>query len=284
MRGKNVGHKLWSIFGPMVIYMAISTVVQITVFFIYYAIQMPEFVNTVQTMDEFMQVYEKMLQEVLYHAAELTGLSALLTIPILAWMRRRDRKKGVWTEEAGSRNIAVSGYFWIPVLAIPISVVLNNLIVLSNVAAYSESYQNTTELLYMPSLPVQILCIVILAPIVEEYIFRGLIFVRIKQGIPAKFAIVFSALLFGFFHGNLVQFLYGFACGLLLAWLYEAYGTLKAPVIAHMVMNLASVLMTEFDVYVWMFSDMTRMAVLTILCAALASSAFLKVQGIRTRA
>jgi len=60
------------------------------------------------------------------------------------------------------------------------------------------------------------------APIAEELIFRGYI-----QGVLSrfgkKFAILCSALLFGIFHGNLVQTPYAFFAGLLLGYVAAEY-------------------------------------------------------------
>lgn len=50
----------------------------------------------------------------------------------------------------------------------------------------------------------------------------------------------------GVFHGNLVQRIYGFAMGLLLALVYETYGGLRASKWFHAMENPMSVLITNF--------------------------------------
>ena len=68
-----------------------------------------------------------------------------------------------------------------------------------------------------------ILYAVIIAPFVEECLFRGLIFNQLRhQG--RLFAIVISALLFALMHGNLMQFLTALFVGMLLALIRERYG------------------------------------------------------------
>lgn len=64
--------------------------------------------------------------------------------------------------------------------------------------------------------------------------------------INVKAAVIVSALFFGAFHGNLVQFVYAFIIGLMLAYVYEKFKTIWAPVIFHIGANLISVLITEF--------------------------------------
>ena len=62
----------------------------------------------------------------------------------------------------------------------------------------------------------------IAAPIVEEILFRGLV-QRSLLPFGKKFAIFGSALLFGMFHGNLVQTPYAFLVGLVLGYVAAEY-------------------------------------------------------------
>ena len=74
------------------------------------------------------------------------------------------------------------------------------------------------------------------APIVEEIVFRGVL-MRGLAPYGKRFAIVASAILFGFFHGNLVQSPYAFAVGLILGYTAMEYSIGWAMVL-HMVNNL----------------------------------------------
>lgn len=81
-----------------------------------------------------------------------------------------------------------------------------------------------------------ILYMVICAPFMEEYVFRKLIVertIRYGQGV----AVVVSGLMFGLFHGNLNQFVYAFALGCFLAFLYVKTGKLKITIAMHMMIN-----------------------------------------------
>jgi len=81
-----------------------------------------------------------------------------------------------------------------------------------------------------------IVYMVICAPFMEEYVFRKLIVdrtVRYGQGV----AVLVSGLMFGLFHGNLNQFIYAFALGCFLAFLYVKTGKLKITIALHMMIN-----------------------------------------------
>ena len=76
----------------------------------------------------------------------------------------------------------------------------------------------------------------IAAPITEELIFRGYIQGALSR-FGKKFAILCSALLFGIFHGNLVQIPYAFLAGLLLGYVAAEYHIIWSIAI-HMFNNL----------------------------------------------
>lgn len=78
-----------------------------------------------------------------------------------------------------------------------------------------------------------------LSPTAEELLFRGVIYQRLKKNMGWQTAAAGSALLFGIFHGNIVQFVYGSIMGLFLAAAYERYRTLAAPIVFHGAANLA---------------------------------------------
>ncbi|MBP3700750.1 MAG: CPBP family intramembrane metalloprotease, partial [Lachnospiraceae bacterium] len=72
---------------------------------------------------------------------------------------------------------------------------------------------------------------------------------RLKEYLPVKWALLLSALAFGIGHGNLVQGVYGFALGYMMAYLYERTGKLWVPVLFHIVANSISVLITESGIF-----------------------------------
>lgn len=83
-----------------------------------------------------------------------------------------------------------------------------------------------------------ILYVVILGPILEELIFRGLTFYYAKKCTKRFWlANVLQAVFFGIMHGNLVQGTYAFFLGLFLGWVYERFQSLYATMWMHIVFN-----------------------------------------------
>jgi membrane protease YdiL (CAAX protease family) len=94
--------------------------------------------------------------------------------------------------------------------------------------------------------PIQtILVVVICAPIVEEFLFRKILIDRLhKYGDGV--AIVISALVFGFYHGNITQFVYATLLGLVFGYVYAKSGNIKYSIGLHMVINFYGGFLSQF--------------------------------------
>lgn len=78
--------------------------------------------------------------------------------------------------------------------------------------------------------------LIIVAPIMEEIIFRGFLY---KKLIPygSKVYILFSAATFAMFHGNLNQMFYAFLLGIIFAYVMQVTQSIKYSIILHMIIN-----------------------------------------------
>lgn len=96
--------------------------------------------------------------------------------------------------------------------------------------------QNALNEFAMDTNPIKILVIVILAPLLEEYICRKLIIDRTQQ-YGEKLAVFLSALIFALMHQNLFQVFYAFGSGLLFGYIYIRTGRLRYSVLLHGIVN-----------------------------------------------
>ena len=96
--------------------------------------------------------------------------------------------------------------------------------------------QNTVAEYAMDSSPMKILVMVILAPLLEEYVCRKQIIDRTRQ-YGEKVAVFLSALTFGLLHQNLFQFFYAFGLGLVFGYIYIRTGRLRYTVLLHGIIN-----------------------------------------------
>lgn len=123
-------------------------------------------------------------------------------------------------------------------------VLVNTLIRVSGIAGIFTGFSLVSEQFYRPPLWLQVCAMGVGIPLAEELVFRGLVFGTVRKNRSFGQAAVMSALLFGIYHGNVLQGAYGFFMGILLAWVMERRRTISAPVLMHMSANMTSVVMT----------------------------------------
>lgn len=92
------------------------------------------------------------------------------------------------------------------------------------------------------------LCVVCITPLVEELVFRGLIYRQLRRAMPAGAAILLSALIFGSAHlgGSWLLMIPAFVVGLTNAYTLEKTGSLLPCIAAHFAANLSSLLQALF--------------------------------------
>ena len=76
----------------------------------------------------------------------------------------------------------------------------------------------------------------VLAPIVEEFIFRKWLIDRMHV-YGGRIAVMTSALMFGLFHGNFSQFFYAFFLGIVFGYVYYKSGKVINTILMHMIIN-----------------------------------------------
>lgn len=126
---------------------------------------------------------------------------------------------------------------------------LNFLYDLLRITHNSEAYKQTSEIQYAAAIPVGLILNGLLVPVVEELLFRGVLYNRMRKYLAYLPAIALSALCFGIYHQNLVQGSYAFLMGCVIAYFYECFGHFRVPVIAHAISNISAYLLTVYVMY-----------------------------------
>lgn len=91
---------------------------------------------------------------------------------------------------------------------------------------------------------------IVVAPIIEEIMFRGFLQPALKNSFGGRYAIVVTASLFAAVHMDMFAFLQIFILGMLLGYLYEKTQTLIASIVVHILHNsLTLVFLLYFKYY-----------------------------------
>lgn len=96
---------------------------------------------------------------------------------------------------------------------------------------------------------VQILVLVVVAPIVEEYLFRGYVFRELKRLYPLLAAVILNGLLFGLYHLNLLQTVNTFFLGMVLSLVYYYRANITDAILVHVANNGIAILSSFFPQY-----------------------------------
>lgn len=109
------------------------------------------------------------------------------------------------------------------------------------------------------SLMTAFLCTGCIIPFVEEFLFRRALYgtLREEKHLGCLGAALMSSVLFGLYHGRLLQGIYAGLLGLLLACLYQCTGTLTASVIVHAAANSSAVLLEMVHYGEWLAGSRT---------------------------
>lgn len=136
-----------------------------------------------------------------------------------------------------------------------LSVGLNNLIALSPLIDLSAGFQEANAKFFGGKLIFELLGSALLIPIVEELLFRGIVYQRGKRDFGVVIGALLSALAFALLHFNAVQGIYGFFLGIVLAFAVELTGHVYGAMIGHITANFLAVLRTETGCMDWMIES-----------------------------
>lgn len=150
-----------------------------------------------------------------------------------------------------TRKLSPSCFIWLTVLAFAIQHAISLLMGLIALLMPS-AMEDYTELVETSGLtqysPVWVIATLVLPPLVEETIFRGLILQYLRRG-GASFVVanLIQAVLFGVFHMNLVQGIYTAVFGFLLGYLAWRYDSLLAPMAMHALFNFFGTAVVDLE-------------------------------------
>ncbi|WP_085520884.1 CPBP family intramembrane glutamic endopeptidase [Tuberibacillus sp. Marseille-P3662] len=170
--------------------------------------------------------------------------SFLVALPIIIWLLRtsEDHQRDKEARVTLGQTIvwAIVGIFMTYVVQMLASIV--DVTVLGN-KAESTNTQNLMGI--AEQAPIAIISIALLGPIVEEIVFRKVIFGSFYKRFNFWLSALFSALIFAVFHFDAHIIVYG-SIGFVFAYLYAKTKRIIVPIISHMVLNSLSVILFFF--------------------------------------
>ena len=233
MRQKITAGRLWGLISPMVLYMIVQVVVSgIVTFGIIFAANfvLHDYATFSASKIGMKIAEENILLELL--------ISQIITAPVLIkWLKddiNLDKETGFFKKF--KRTSAFKFLLIIP---------------FGTTTMFCANYFVSILQMFMPKFMIDSyvgtsLATAVGAPIVEELMFRGVIYRRLRRMAGVIPSAIIVSLLFGVYHGNWIQAPYAFLLGLACVYVYERYKSIIAPMILHGTANFVAVLITFF--------------------------------------
>lgn len=108
---------------------------------------------------------------------------------------------------------------------------------------FFSSMEQNGALIENSPLWLSLISLAVVTPVLEEVVFRGLVYTRLTKGMRRGTAVLLSSIIFGIAHGNVIAFVYAGLFGVVLACLLERSGSIIPGILAHAAFNAVSVCM-----------------------------------------
>lgn len=190
-------------------------------------------------------LFDALYERTMAAATALTLLSGLLTLAIILLfylVRRKKLGDALWLRRVEKPTL-LTGVAMAPALYFIVAIVLAMLPdqMMEN---YTEASANLDDASF-----VAFLSVVIVAPIVEEVVFRGLIMTRLAKVVPSWLAVAGSAAIFGICHGEFVWFCYAFLLGFVFGLMDMHAGSILPSILGHMAFNFIGQMFTMLNTW-----------------------------------
>ena len=177
----------------------------------------------------------------------MTLNASLWILAIKYFMPRLTFPKMVQTSVSDTIKHIITGIIYMYAMLVVFNLI-NYLI--QKVLGYTPELQDIAQRVAQSStqdLALLILTTVILVPIVEELLFRGLLYRSLKTKTKPLYAAILSAALFALVHGEMRVMPQLFVLGLIFSYFYEKNGSLAVPITLHCSNNLIGVTMLIYS-------------------------------------
>lgn len=193
---------------------------------------------------DYAQMGVELSEKLLAESGKLALISGILTLLVL-WPVFAAQKKKYFNEV--SLYPLSQGAVW-PLIGLGVitAVAVTQLLALlpipeEMILAYAEAASGLGSLTFLDAVST-----VLVAPIAEEVVFRGLVYTRLRRGMPVWAACIISSLLFGLLHGQILWIAYAFLLGIIFSIVMERTGTIWATIIMHVGFNLVGGYLTQY--------------------------------------
>ena len=184
------------------------------------------------------KILDIMITKESYFFTILTIISAIICIIIFYFWYRKYNPNNLKTEIYRIRSLKSICLLFILSLSYSLfEIGTINLIATEHYNIF-QNYVNMVNQFHSGNQIIRYLYSLLIAPISEELIFRGMILTKASKELTFLKANILQSVLFGLYHMNIIQGVYTFIAGLLLGYIAFKFKTIMASIILHSFLNL----------------------------------------------
>ena len=226
----------------IILYPTIFFVVQQTIFQMYFVFEIINYIAINVAREIQTGIDDAVYAPMRFNFSLFILIFCIVTLVIIY---KAIKKKGV--EELSIRKMSVDN----TVIVLLIGTSMNILVVIAYVTFMMggylpgryEDYEYTAYIVDSSTFFLTILSTGIAIPILEEVVFRGIVYNEMKKITTPMKAIIIQAVIFGVAHGNLFQGIHTFILAIVMAIAYDKTKSLNSAILIHIAYNITATTM-----------------------------------------
>ena len=210
-----------------------------------YHILFPPEMNT----ENYNQLFQQFIND---YKIIIVLLNALIFFPFIN--KQYQKVKSVKNNKLNPKDILL-----LLLMGSSFSIIFNSIIFTLNDIIPIESYTKPSNILTL------FVATCLIGPIMEEYLYRGIVYERLKRMTTPMKAILLTTIIFGLVHSGMIGILYAMIINFMFIYVYELYSNLKASIIFHISANTSILLLGNLLNSYWYYKEIALILSIIIL-------------------
>ena len=247
------------------------------------AMGMEEQLEFIRQLSTDATTYAKMAKIFIENTMLISAIVAAVALPVglIFFLVDRNREKKVGALQV--RKEPVWKYPLMVLLGVALCIALNVILLMCDQVFFQGMTSQSLSATYASPMVLQLIGVGVFVPFSEEFFYRGVLYNRYRENGPYMRAAVYTSILFAIAHGSMIQMIYAMILGMVLAYAYEKFGSIAAPITMHIAVNVTSVILTNEGGFAWLLANPMRAGVVTVVCAFVGSSVIVYLQSLKGR-
>ncbi len=259
---ESFGKRIWRLFYPMITYTGVSYFV--TYLFMSGCMIICILDKSIDMMHMTMDMFNTVEEVYSNYINESNAVIFAITIPLfILYMhmdKRRKIKYGVYKQE---KQTAWYKYIILPILGIAACVGGTFMIILGGWELTGMNSLN--DALFSGKTVIELISLGILYPIMNELLYRGLLYNRLKEYMTKHMAALMISLVIAFYSNNFAEGIYSFLMSVLCIYVYDRYHSVLAPILVSMGASIITVLEKEKNILSGLYNSWSGFVTATVV-------------------